>query len=608
MLNFGPRRALQFGILVVVVAAHPMSKAQNNFEWKDASGNTRNLSDLHEILRKHQRWLESGRKSGIQADLSNAHLSGAPLNGAKLIEVVLIDADLSGADLSGADLYGAKLNGTRLISAKLHKAILTGADLSNADLSDADVSDAYVESAGLRAANLNRVNLTGASLNDADLGGARLKGAKLINAYLVLAKLTDADLSDAKLNGTRLISANLTRAWLNNAELKGAYLYTSNLTGADLTSASLNGADLTGAKLGRAKLGYADLTGVKLIRFNLSETDLAGATLYGADLTGADLNGVNLNDADLEHAQLHYANLAGADLTNADLRSVDLFRTNLSEADLSGSYLSDADVTDANLGRTLFEPKSLPELRGIATAENLEMLTYSDNPDALVQLRKQFEDLGFRQQERKITYALKRRETELCCEKCTSRQLPDEKTARATVSSSDGILANCGSFVLNKVFFDWTCQYGMSPGRPLILGMVLWVICSLLYFICLQRSGETGLYRVCEQRLGEAAGTSRPFEKISIASIRRFRGRQRPLQFLRDEWSLLRASMFFSLMSAFNIGFRDINFGRWLRLLTRQEFDIKAVGWARVVAGWQSLISVYLIALWVLTYFGRPFG
>jgi len=54
-------------------------------------------------------------------------------------------------------------------------------------------------------------------------------------------------------------------------------------------------------------------------------------------------------------------------------------------------------------------------------------------------------------------------------------------------------------------------------------------------------------------------------------------------------------------------GFRDINFGRWLRLLTRQESNIKAVGWALVAACWQSLISVYLIALWVLTYFGRPF-
>ena len=59
-------------------------------------------------------------------------------------------------------------------------------------------------------------------------------------------------------------------------------------------------------------------------------------------------------------------------------------------------------------------------------------------------------------------------------------------------------------------------------------------------------------------------------------------------------------------MSAFNIAFRDINFGHWLRLLTRQEFDIKAVGWARVIAGLRSLTSVYLIALWVLTYFGPP--
>jgi hypothetical protein len=238
----------------------------------------------------------------------------------------------------------------------------------------------------------------------------------------------------------------------------------------------------------------------------------------------------------------------------------------------------------------------------------LELLTYFDNPDALVQLRKQFENGGFREQERKITYALKRQEAELSCEKCTSRKGPNQDAARAIISSSDSIVANCGSFVLNKVFFDWTCQYGMSPGRPLILGTLLWLICSVLYFAFLQRSGETGLYRVYEQRLGEAPAAPRRLEKISISSIRRFRRRQRALQFLRDEWLLLCASMFFSLMSAFNIGFRDINFGRWLRLLTRQEFDIKAVGWARVVAGWQSLISVYLIALWILTYFGRPFG
>lgn len=32
-----------------------------------------------------------------------------------------------------------------------------------------------------------------------------------------------------------------------------------------------------------------------------------------------------------------------------------------------------------------------------------------------------------------------------------------------------------------------------------------------------------------------------------------------------------------------------------------------ATGWARTVSGIQSLLSVYLLAIWALTYFGRPF-
>jgi hypothetical protein len=47
---------------------------------------------------------------------------------------------------------------------------------------------------------------------------------------------------------------------------------------------------------------------------------------------------------------------------------------------------------------------------------------------------------------------------------------------------------------------------------------------------------------------------------------------------------------------------------RLLQMATKREYDLKAVGWARTVSGFQSLLSVYLIALWVLTYFGRPFG
>ena len=423
---------VQFGILLLLVAAHLTSLAQNDFEWTDASGKTRNRYDLEDILDTHKQWVESEQQSGSRADLSGAELSKANLS----------DASLPWADLTNAHLEGA---------------------------------------------NLSRANLKGANLSEADL-------------------------------------------------------YEANLDGAELSKANLSDATLT-----EVNLSGKDLQNVKLIRAFLMRTNLSGAGLLRADLSGAKLNG---------------ANLSGADLDGADL------------------------------GRALFEPQSVPELRGIAAANNLELLTYETNPDALVQLRAQFEDGGFREQERKITYALKRREAQQSFEMCRS---------------GIRILTNCGSFALNKVFFDWTCQYGMSPGRPLILGLWLWLLCSLLYFGFIHTSGQAGLYRVYGQSVSQDPEAQRRVERVLPLRTGPTLGPRWVIQFFWHEWLLLRTSMFFSLMSAFNIGFRDINFGRWLRLLTRREFDIKAVGWARVVAGWQSLISVGLLALAVLTYFGRPF-
>src|SRR5438477_78625 len=137
-----------------------------------------------------------------------------------------------------------------------------------------------------------------------------------------------------------------------------------------------------------------------------TQADLSGAQMYNAPLAGADLS----------FTKLRGASLGFADLTGADLR----------EADLSEAHLSYAELTGA-----IFEPKSLPEPRGISRARNLEFLTYQENPDSLFQLRKQFQDGGFREQERKITYALKRREAELSCEKCTSRKPGSEDQTRA---------------------------------------------------------------------------------------------------------------------------------------------------------------------------------
>jgi hypothetical protein len=66
-------------------------------------------------------------------------------------------------------------------------------------------------------------------------------------------------------------------------------------------------------------------------------------------------------------------------------------------------------------------------------------------------------------------------------------------------------------------------------------------------------------------------------------------------------------ALYFSLLSAFHIGWRDLNVGTWITRIQPSEFALRGRGWVRVVSGAQSLISVYLVAIWVLTYFGRPF-
>ena len=111
MQNTGIGRSLQLGIFLLLLAAYLTSQAQNSFEWRDASGNTRNLFDLEEILLKNRNWVDSDRKSGTEADLSGAYLDRAPLINAPLSEAQLSYAHLSGANLTFANLMNANLTG-----------------------------------------------------------------------------------------------------------------------------------------------------------------------------------------------------------------------------------------------------------------------------------------------------------------------------------------------------------------------------------------------------------------------------------------------------------------------------------------------------------------
>ncbi len=420
----------------------------------------------------------------------------------------------NGTKGSSLSFYRAYINSR----AKLRKRILTGAGFLESNLSKLTLDSIKLNLAALTVSDLSEANLT-----DADLTEANLKGTDFLRAVLVRANLTDAVLgcemtSKSGLKCTRLTGANLTRAKLTRVSLEKVEATDANFTDAEM-----------------------------------SEVNLTGAILVGANLTGVSLEKVNVNDANFTNAEMHGVNL----------RQVDMSKANLSGANMYG---------------VIYEPSSNPNVLSIASADSLEYLTYYDNPTALFQLRKQFQDNGFRTQERKVMYALKRREAEF---------------------------QSVGERWFNTIAFDWTCQYGLNPNRALVIWVCIFFICLFINIIFIHKKVEWGIFLV----LKESNSGLNNFQeaKINLTVNSSMTGLEYILGLFWAELKVFGWAFLFSLMSAFNIGFRDINFGRWLRLLFPTEFDLKAKGWARTVAGVQSLLSVFLVALWVLTYFGRPF-
>ncbi len=333
------------------------------------------------------------------------------------------------------------------------------------------------------------------------------------------------------------------KKWLETEGKKGLH--------ANLSKASLNNADLGDADLRQANLRLADLT-----EADLSRTHLSRAILSFADLTGTDLTEANLTEADLI-----WANLTGADLTGANLTEANLTWATLTGASLRKTDLQDTNIIYANFKKSKFEPVNVDEGLEFLGAYGFSSIEFIKT-QAIVKLRKMAKEAGFRHQERELTAALRK-----------NRQI---------IKGNKRIFEN--------VFFDLPTDYGANPWRCLLILGAFYLIFSIPYIISLKAKGEEGIWMEwVTKRMKEKMGESKPF-------------RLKP-----DGYKIFTYGLYFSLLSAFHIGWRDLNVGSWIARIQPREYSLKATGWVRVVSGSQSLISIYLLALWALSYFARPF-
>jgi len=351
------------------------------------------------------------------------------------------------------------------------------------------------------------------------------------------------------------------------------------------------------------------------------------------ELTQAKLQKARLNKANLRDATLVQANLRGAALARTELVRSNLQRANLQEAFLWRTSLNEAKLRDANLRYSIIRQANVNDAElAYVSLEGAEYAPASRPPNAylegitglstvrfppegqsgLVQLRDLLQRAGLRDLEREATFAIE-------YGKVRNTLTP----SGPPFAEKTGFTENVGAW-LRIVFFKWTTGWGLYPGRALLLMLGLMLFLSLLYAVPIAAPPAVapkkhGIFRVWPRdrlehgKLGITVAEDIMVERLAVeltVTKPPLAPKALPKWVIAVAYQVLAAyawALYFSLLSTVHIGWRDVNLGTWVSRIQPREFTLRARGWVRTVSGIQALISVYLLAMSALTYFGRPF-
>ncbi len=330
-----------------------------------------------------------------------------------------------------------------------------------------------------------------------------------------------------------------------------------SLFGVDLAGKDLSSMDLTKADLRYANLRNANLTGTILTKARLDHADLSGATIVDAHIEKISAVGITATDTIFSGSKL-----TGSKFSNSDL----------SGAKFDRSILQKMEFVNTKLDGVLFEPdnfslvgseRAFERIDNIDRLDNLQTFRFSSSSVALQKLKKYFLDSGQRSKEADVIYAIE-----------LSKQ-PQFSPPMA---------------FLRYVCCELVTEYGRAPNRPIILLFLGIPVFSILYLISILRVRGAGIFAV------QSSGTGPSILQLS-----------RPVRIHHTDWRAILSALYFSFISAFHFGWRDINVGTWAQKLSPTQFNLDATGWVRIVSGVQSMISFFLIVMWALMFFGNPF-
>ncbi len=242
-----------------------------------------------------------------------------------------------------------------------------------------------------------------------------------------------------------------------------------------------------------------------------------------------------------------------------------------------------AYIGGANMTGALYEPVDLPSILDISSANEqidggckessrprsamacFHRVWFAVSPQGLTILREKMLSIGNINGARRITLAINRSKM---------RKMGDIEAILVTVA------------------FDWTTEWGYSPGRAILI-LLIGILVYWLLYLGMIWFGFGAIYK--ESPLNENNELTRKTDSIKLFTEK---GKIKSLIY----------TLYYSIMSAFHIGWRDINLGAWLSRVQTTHFRVRGDLWIKTISGVQSVMSVFLLALWALTYFGSPFN
>lgn len=583
------------------------SKLQEFYERKSSSDNEEtpaqngNNNEKDKKIKEQKELFDLIHKNKLGQDPRKINLCGVDLQNLRLLDKEqLAKANLAYSNLYGVNLYGVNLNDTNLTrailwnanlaEARLNNARLTGVDLDNANLSRAQLSGANLAGAiYLKKANFTKANLTEANLSqiksglDCNFTQAQLDKATITGSRLENSNFTQAELSETDFSNSSLENSNFTLANMNDVIFTGTNLIDTNFTQAtldavNLEQAVLRNADFTGARISRSNFTKANLKGANFTKADLSEQDSSQQKKMSSE-NNTLLESVNLTDANLERANLTSTNLVGVIVSN----------THFFEANFNNSKFSPA--LDAVPNPLSLVPTFQQRSELFNNVDYYSNKLHAVSP-VLISLRDELRKNGLYEAERVATNLIQTRIEEGDIDK--------------------GGLYKLRAWV-NRVVFNWTTAYGLYPERALIL--IFWIIIffTLIYWYALRLDPKHNQFEVLwesktytkSQRRGIKIGK----QGIDICYPLRFRPKKTGfLPWLKFEFRVLLISLYFSVLTTFQIGWRQYNIGGWIKQVQKRDIVLRVrKGWIRTASGFQSLLGLYLLVIWMLTQFGRPF-